>query len=79
MSTGTSVSAVLAGQALVLMHDGSSYRGHAVVDRKTETVTIDGRLRVVSFIGGRATVTYRRRRRQTFDIGLVRVITWEPE
>lgn len=66
---------VIAGRALVRLHTGSDYVGDATYDG--QTVTIDGKLRVVSLVGGRRTITYRAPRRRTFDVKLVRRIDWQ--
>jgi hypothetical protein len=67
-------SAWLTGGALVRLCDESTYVGQVIYDGRT--VTIDGRLRVASLVGGEATATYRARRRRTVPLRLVREIVW---
>ncbi|HYB23059.1 MAG TPA: hypothetical protein VED41_04630 [Solirubrobacteraceae bacterium] len=58
----------------MLLRNGSTYIGHALYDG--HAVTIDGRLRVVSLVGGQATATYRARRCRTVPLRRVREIIW---
>jgi hypothetical protein len=62
------------GPAIVHLQTGATYRGHAAYDGRT--VTIDGRLRVLSLVTGLPTATYRARRRRTVPLRLVREIVW---
>ena len=64
----------LAGRGLVYLADGSTFEGCVWISGGA--VTIDGRLRVVSLVGGRRVATYRQRRCRTVALRLVREIVW---
>jgi hypothetical protein len=65
----------LAGQATVRFRDGSVYVGHVSCDR--HLVTVAGRRRVVSMVGGERTVTYRPASRRTVSSHRVDWIAWD--
>lgn len=77
MSQSTPQLAQLAGRAVVRLKDGSVYEGYASYDGKQ--VTISGRLRVVSMVGGLEVVSYRPARRRTEQWSRVDHIVWEDE
>lgn len=64
----------IAGHGVVYLADGSTFEGCVWVSGGG--VTIDGRLRVVSLVGGQRTATYRARRCRTVALRLVREIVW---
>ncbi len=76
MSHRTQPAALTGQQARVRLRNGNVYDGVATIH--DGMISIDHcRLRVVSLIRGRRTVTYRRpARRRTFALELVRNIDW---
>jgi hypothetical protein len=66
-----------AGNAVLHLKGGSTYVGHVVYDGRLVTVT--GRRRVKSLIGGEQTHTYRAPRQRSWPVHLVREIEWEDE
>lgn len=68
----------LSGRAVVKLRDGSVYEGLAVYDGKLLTIE-DGRLRVVSLVGGESVVTYRPACSRTVSLRLVEQIVWEAD
>lgn len=75
MSRSSPQMAQLSGRALVRLKDGREYVGHVRYDGKV--VTIKGRLRVVSMVGGENVVSYRLAGTKTVPMHLVREIEWD--
>jgi hypothetical protein len=76
MSRGTQPAA-LTGRATVKLKTGATYVGWVIYDGRMVTIE-DGRLRVVSLVRGRQTVTYRgAARRRTFAWHLVEHVLWD--
>ena len=79
MSPRTPQPTALSGQALIRIRGGSVYVGRVTIEGRLVTID-DGRLRVVSMVGGERTVTYRPAApRRTVSAYRVDEIRWRAE
>ncbi len=76
VSPRTPQPSALAGQATVRLKGGSTYVGRVTIGGRLVTID-DGRLRVVSMIGGERTVTFRPAPRRTVSSYSVEEIVWD--
>ena len=74
MGHATQPPAITARHAAVRLRDGNTYVGKAIYEGRC--VSIDGSLRVIEMDG---VVSYRRRRKRTINLALVREILWDDE